>query len=76
MDTTGSIIEPSSRAALFGMRASVGLIPGQISSRYQVQETLLDQIPIGKSAYDAALLLGGMIDHVQDDSTSESKPEE
>jgi amidase len=72
-DPTGSNVEPSSRAALFGMRASVGLIPRQ--GTVPVSSTGDTAGPIAISAYDVALLLGAMIDHGECDSTSESKLE-
>jgi amidase len=69
-DTTGSNLEPASRAALFGMRASVGLI-----SRAGVLPTTStgDTLgPLAKSAYDAALLLGAMGGYDKNDPASKS----
>jgi amidase len=73
-DTTGSNIEPSSRAALFGMRATVGLISR--TGVVPVSSTGDIAGPIAKSAYDVALLLGVMIDNAngEGDSTGKSKP--
>jgi amidase len=58
-DTTGSNLEPASRAALFGMRASVGLI-----SRAGVLPTT--------STGDTALLLGAMGGYDKNDPASKS----
>lgn len=67
-DTTGSNLEPSSRAALFGMRASVGLISRTgLLPTTSTGDTLG---PIAKSAYDAALLLDAMVGYDRNDPGS------
>jgi amidase len=58
-ETHGSIVSPCSRAALYGIKASVGLIPRK---GIVPLSTTADSVgPIAKSAYDAALLLSAMV---------------
>jgi amidase len=58
-ETHGSIIGPSSRAALYGIKATVGLIPRKGIVPFS---TTTDSVgPMAKSAYDTALLLGAMM---------------
>lgn len=68
-DTSGSLIWPASRAALFAIRPSMGLV-----SRHGVVPVALsmDTIgPMGKTAYDTALLLTHMAGPDENDDSSE-----
>jgi len=66
--TGGSIEEPSSFCGVFGLCPTYGLV-----SRYGLLDfgNSLDKIgPIGKSIHDAALLMGAIAGHDENDSTS------
>jgi amidase len=58
VEIDGSIIDPSSRAALFGIKASVGLVSRE--GIVPTSKTADSLGPMAKSAYDVALLLGAM----------------
>jgi amidase len=66
--THGSIVAPSSRAALYAIKASVGLISR--SGIVPLSLTLDSVGPMAKSAYDVALLLGAMTGCGANDSAS------
>jgi amidase len=70
-DTTGSIIFPSSRAACYSLRPTVGLV---CTDGCIPVSTYLDAIgPIAKSAYDAATLLTAMTGKAHESAQSESR---
>jgi amidase len=59
IETDGAIVDPASRAALYGIKASVGLVPRE--GIIPLSWTADSVGPFAKSAYDAALLLGAMV---------------
>ena len=66
--TGGSIVEPSSFCGVFGLCPTYGLV-----SRYGLMDfgNSLDKIgPIGKNIHDAALLMGTIAGHDENDGTS------
>jgi amidase len=58
-DTTGSITFPAGRAACYAMRPSLGLVSTE--GCVPMSSTMDVLGPLGKSAYDVALVLGHMV---------------
>lgn len=67
-ETAGSIMEPSAKAAAYGIKASVGLIPR--TGIVPLTITADSVGPIARSTYDVAMLLGAMVGHDTEDRAS------
>lgn len=71
-DTTGSITWPAGRAACYAMRPTVGLVSTEGCIPLSSSMDVLG--PLGKSAYDVALMLSHMARDSNDVSFSEFFP--
>jgi amidase len=67
-ETDGSIICPSNRAALYGIKMSVGL--SSRSGIIPISSTQDTSGPMAKSAYDAALILENMVGYDVNDTAT------
>lgn len=67
-ETDGSIICPSNRAALYGIKMSVGL--SSRSGIIPISSTQDTAGPMAKSAYDAALILENMVGYDVNDTAT------
>jgi amidase len=67
-ETDGSIICPSNRAALYGIKMSVGL--SSRSGVIPISSTQDTTGPMAKSSYDAALILENMVGYDVNDTAT------